>query len=279
MNNVIITADSTADLDILFDKYGIDVTPLGVVLGNKMGLDGIEIKPCDIYEYFEKTNTTPKTSAVSPEEYLEFFKKKRLEGSEIIHFTISQSMSLCYENAVKSAKEVGGVRVIDSMSLSTGIGLQVLYAKKLADSGLSASEIEEKVLSRRDRVQASFVVETMKFLHKGGRCSGISAFVATVLNIKPSILVTNGKMDVGKKYKGKASKAIANYTSDILRKYTSIDTSCIFITHTSASDEIVKATKNEILKMYPNANVISTIAGSTVTSHCGKGTLGILFYY
>ena len=188
-----VTSDSTADLGQYFAERGIAVTPLTVLLGDRTGLDGTEITPADIYEYFDKTKTTPKTSAVSPEEYRRFFAEQTADGSEVVHFTISSDMSACYANAVSAAKEFKGVYVVDSRNLSTGIGLLVLYADDLAKAGLSGAEIKEKADARRDAVRASFVVDTMTFLYKGGRCSGVAAFFASVLRIKPCISVTGGK--------------------------------------------------------------------------------------
>ena len=278
MSKTIITSDSTADLDYLFAERNIPVMPLTVLLGEREGLDGVEITPKDIYEYFDKTRTTPKTAAVTPERYYEFFKKYTDEGCEIVHFTISSDMSSCYDNAVQAARQCGGVYVIDSLNLSTGIGLQVLYADDLAKEGLNAKTIAEKVNARRAAVQASFVVDTMSFLYRGGRCSGRSAFVASVLKIHPSIFVTGGKMVVGKKYMGTTDKAIMKYVSDTMAAFTHPDKKYFFVTHSSASPQTVEKVKEAVRAVYPDANIIETVAGSTVTSHCGKGTLGILYY-
>ncbi|MBP5592621.1 MAG: DegV family protein [Clostridia bacterium] len=277
---IIITSDSTADLDYLFEQNNIPIVPLSVILGDRTGRDGIEIQPETIYQYYATTKKTPKTAAVSPEEYYEFFKKLIADGSEVIHFTISSKMSSCYDNACTAASECGSVRVVDSRSLSTGIGLQVLYAQKLASNGLSSAQIYEKIIKRRDDIQASFVVDTMEFLYKGGRCNGLIAFVASVLKIKPQILVNalSGEMEVGKKYIGKTAVAISKYVAETLNKYPNLDDSCVFITHTSAPKEVVEKTREMILNAFPSATIYETIAGSTITSHCGKGTLGILFY-
>lgn len=260
MSKTIITSDSTADLDYLFAERNIPVMPLTVLLGEREGLDGVEITPKDIYEYFDKTRTTPKTAAVTPERYYEFFKKYTDEGCEIVHFTISSDMSSCYDNAVQAARQCGGVYVIDSLNLSTGIGLQVLYADDLAKEGLNAKTIAEKVNARRAAVQASFVVDTMSFLYRGGRCSGISAFVASVLKIHPSIFVTGGKMVVGKKYMGTTDKAIMKYVSDTMAAFTHPDKKYFFVTHSSASPQTVEKVKEAVRAVYPDANIIETVA-------------------
>lgn len=277
MSKVKITSDSISDLDYLFAERGIARLPIPILLGDREGLDG-EITPDDIYAFFDETKSTPKTSAITPEKYYEFFKEQTAGGSEVVHFTISSEMSSCYRNACTAAEQCGGVYVVDSRNLSTGAGLLVLYADDLAKAGESGASIKEKVDARRAAVQASFVVDTMTFLHKGGRCSGIAAFVASVLRIKPSIIVSDGKMVVGKKYMGATDKAIIKYVADTLKSYPHPDLKYVFVTHTSARPEVVAKVKEEVLAVYPDANIIETLAGATVTSHCGKGTLGVLYF-
>lgn len=277
MSKVKITSDSISDLDYLFAERGIARLPIPILLGDREGLDG-EITPDDIYAFFDETKSTPKTSAITPEKYYEFFKEQTAGGSEVVHFTISSEMSSCYRNACAAAEQCGGVYVVDSRNLSTGAGLLVLYADDLAKAGESGASIKEKVDARRAAVQASFVVDTMTFLYKGGRCSGIAAFVASVLRIKPSIIVSDGKMVVGKKYMGATDKAIIKYVADTLKSYPHPDLKYVFVTHTSARPEVVAKVKEEVLAVYPDANIIETLAGATVTSHCGKGTLGVLYF-
>ncbi len=280
MKKVIVSSDSTADLAQIFAERNIPVVPLTVILGEKEGLDGVDVTPDDIYAYFAQTKKTPKTAAASPETYEELFSKYTADGSEMVHFVISSDMSACYSNALTVAEKFPGVHIIDSHNLSTGIGLQVLYACDLAEQGLTAAEIVEKVEARKSAVQASFVVDTMDFLHRGGRCSGVSAFFASILKIHPSILVepVSGKMVVGKKYMGNISKVTTKYARDTLEKFSNIDPKYVFVTHTSAGDELVEQVKRQVLEVRPEANVLCTVAGATVTSHCGKGTLGVLYY-
>ncbi len=279
MKKVIVSTDSPADLAQVYAERDIPVLPLTVILGDREGPDG-EITPEDIYEYFAQTKKTPKTAAVSPDVYEAFFSKYTADGSEMVHFTISSDMSACYNNACIVAEKYPGVHVIDSHNLSTGIGLQVLYARDLADRGLSAADIAEKVEARKSAVQASFIVDTMDFLYRGGRCGGMSAFFASVLRIHPSIYVdpVSGKMVVGKKYIGNVNKVTPKYVADTLEKFPNIDPKYVFVTHTSASGELVEQVKRQVLEVCPEANVICTVAGATVTSHCGKGTLGVLYY-
>lgn len=277
MSNVKVSSDSISDLGDLYEERGIARLPIPIVLGDRTGLDG-DITPSDIYDFFDRTKTTPKTSAITPEEYYNFFSAQTEDGSELVHFTISSEMSSCYRNAVAAAERCKGVYVVDSRNLSTGAGLLVLYADDLAKAGLSGAEIKAKADARSGAVQASFVVDTMTFLYRGGRCSGVAAFIASVLKIKPCIAVTGGKMEVCQKYRGSTDKAIVKYVADTLRSYPDPDLKYVFVTHTSARPEVVETVKREVLAVFPSANIIETIAGATVTSHCGKGTLGVLYF-
>ncbi len=277
MSNVKVSSDSISDLGNLYEERGIARLPIPIVLGDRTGLDG-DITPSDIYDFFDRTKTTPKTSAITPEEYYNFFSAQTEDGSELVHFTISSEMSSCYRNAVAAAERCKGVYVVDSRNLSTGAGLLVLYADDLAKAGLSGAEIKARADARSGAVQASFVVDTMTFLYRGGRCSGVAAFIASVLKIKPCIAVTGGKMEVCQKYRGSTDKAIVKYVADTLRSYPDPDLKYVFVTHTSARHEVVETVKREVLAVFPSANIIETIAGATVTSHCGKGTLGVLYF-
>ena len=277
MSNVKVSSDSISDLGDLYEERGIARLPIPIVLGDRTGVDG-DITPSDIYDFFDRTKTTPKTSAITPEEYYNFFSAQTEDGSELVHFTISSEMSSCYRNAVAAAERCKGVYVVDSRNLSTGAGLLVLYADDLAKAGLSGAEIKARADARSGAVQASFVVDTMTFLYRGGRCSGVAAFIASVLKIKPCIAVTGGKMEVCQKYRGSTDKAIVKYVADTLRSYPDPDLKYVFVTHTSARPEVVETVKREVLAVFPSANIIETIAGATVTSHCGKGTLGVLYF-
>lgn len=277
MGMVKITSDSTADLEYLFAERGIDVLPLVVTLGDTSHYDGIDITPPDIFDYVAKTKILPKTAARSQEDYYTFFESRIGDCDGIVHFTISQSMSAGYAMACAAAESLGDVFVIDSQNLSTGIGLLVLYACELANQGKSAKEIYDAVCARRASVQASFVVDTMDYLYKGGRCSGVSKFAASLLRIKPMILVKNGAMVVGKKYMGSFDKVILKYVEDTLKLFPSPDLARIFITHTYADPAVVESVRKTILSIAPFREVIETKAGCTVTSHCGKNTLGILY--
>ena len=273
-----ITADSTADLEELFKKENIAVMPLVITLGEKDYLDGETVNPKDIFEFYEREHALPKTAARSVEDYVKFFEELTAQGDEVVHYTISQTMSSSYNNALIAAAEVGGVYVVDSMSLSTGIGLLVLKGCDLAKKGRSAKEIFEICTSLTPYVQASFVVDTMEYLYKGGRCSGVAKFFAGALKIKPTILLKDGKMVVGQKYMGSFSKNIVKYVEATLSRCNTPDFRRIFITHTYSSAEDVAAVRAKIQEIFPQfEEIIETHAGCTVTSHCGKNTLGILY--
>ena len=274
-----IISDSTCDLSKdLLEKYDIAIAPLTVTLGQNSGHDGIEITPEMIYEYVESTGELPKSSAVSVGEYESLFSSWRNHGYEIVHFNISKYFSASYQNACTAAEEVGGVEVVDSANLSTGQGLLVLHAAEMAQSGKSASEIAEDCRALTAQIEASFVVNTVEYLHKGGRCSALAALSAGLLHIKPCIEVKDGAMRPVKKYHGSIQHVISSYTEDRLKNRTDIDPKRIFITHTRIDKQIVEDVKSMVRHYHPEIReIIETTAGATITTHCGPGTLGILF--
>ncbi len=273
-----ISTDSTADLEQLFKERDIHVMPLRITLDGNDYLDGVDIDAQKIFECYESKHILPKTAARSFEDYEELFRELTSDGSEVIHFVISSEMSVSYSNAVTAARRVGKVFVIDSRTLSTGIGLLVLKACDYRDKGWDAQKINDKILELVPYVQASFVVDTMEYLYKGGRCSGVEKFLAGAFSIKPMIMLKDGKMVVGQKYVGKLGKCVEKYVAAILKEFDTPDTTRIFITHTYADDDIVNRVREQIKELRPQfQTIIETHAGCTVTSHCGKGTLGILY--
>ena len=276
---IIISSDSTADLGYLFKERDVHVLPLAVVLGGETFNDGVTVTPDDIYSFVDKTGTLPKTSAKSAEEHKEYFQAIRKNPDDtIIHFTISSGCSVTATNARMAAEEVGNVFVVDGLSLSTGTGLLVMYACDLRDSGkYSAQEIYDKVVERIPFVQASFYVDKMDYLHKGGRCSGLASFFATALKIKPSLLLKDGKIVVGQKYRGNTAVVAEKYVNNIFDMFQNPDPRRVFITHTLVPQEIIDKVKEIVKQRFTFAEVLETTAGSTITSHCGKGTLGVLF--
>lgn len=274
-----IISDSTCDLSKdLIEKYDIAIVPLTVTLGERSGHDGTEITPDDIYEYVAATGQLPKSSAVSVGEYEEVFSAWQSQGYEIVHFSISARFSASYQNACTAAKGFDGIYIVDSENLSTGQGLLVLHASEMAQAGHSASEIAAECRHLAKRVEASFVIDTTEYLHKGGRCSALTSFSATLLHIKPCIEVRNGGMHPGKKYHHNIRHAIHSYVNDRLKNRHDIDQSRIFITHTRIDPAIVEDVQGMIREHFPEMqDVLETTAGATITTHCGPNTLGILF--
>lgn len=277
MGKVAILSDSTCDLSPeLVEKYGVTVVPLYVVLDGKPYKDGLEITPDRVYGYVAEKGVLPKTSAISVSDHEELFRPFAEAGREVVYFTISQSMSATYANAVMAAKEFPGVRVIDSANLSTGIGLQVLRAAELARAGKSANEICEYIEEMKRRVDTSFVIDTVDYLYKGGRCSGLAALGANMLKLHPLIEVKDGAMEPGRKFRGRMDKVLPEYVEWRLSS-GEFETDRIFITHSGCPEESIAAVKSVVEKAGNFKEILVTRAGCTVSVHCGYGTLGVLF--
>ena len=275
---ITISSDSTCDLSQeLVDRYNIHILPMGVTLGDKMYRDGMDITPDQIYAHHEKTGQLPKTSAINMAESADFFAELTKDGSAVIHFTISSSMSATYNNARIAAEDFEDVYVVDAKNLSTGSGLLVLAAAEMAQEGMEAKEIAQKVSELADCVDASFVVDNLEYLAKGGRCSAIAAFGANLLQLKPCISVKNGAMGVGKKYRGKFEKTLLSYVADRLADAEDICLDRVFVTHAGCDTDIVESVVNAVKGTLPFKEVLVTRAGCTVSSHCGANTLGVLF--
>ncbi len=272
-----ITADSTCDLsDAVLNKYGISLIPLYVTLGDKSYRDKIEVSPGDLAAYVEQTGKLPKTSAVTVKDYLDVFTPYQLAGRSVIHFTIGKSMSTCYQNAVCAAKKLGNVSVVDSQNLSTGIGHLAVHAAKLAAMGLDADRILRSVTKLIPKVETSFVIDTLTYLYKGGRCSAVAALGANLFSLKPCIEVQNGAMKVGKKYRGSLEKCLLAYTNDRLKGRSDLDLSRLFVTHSLLPPHLAETVIKQIRKLAPFEEIIETETNSTVSTHCGPGTLGIV---
>ena len=278
LNNIVITSDSTSDLSpALRERYIIKTLPLGVNLGDKTFFDGVDITPDEIYEHHKRTGELPKTAATNVGDCLDFFKPFAEAGKTVIHFTISSEMSSTYNNSVLASKEFENVYVIDSQNLSTGIGLLMIAAAEMAESGMPAPEIVEKIKSLTPCVDASFVIDSLEYLHKGGRCSAVAMLGANLLKLKPCIEVKNGKMGVGKKYRGKFSEVLKQYVAERIGNGEGIDLDRVFVTHAGCDPDLVDEIVNEVKNAAPFKEVFMTRAGCTVSSHCGANTLGVLF--
>lgn len=279
MSKIKITVDSTCDLSPeLLEKYQISVSPLYIVKDGKSLKDGVEITPQDIYDYVDQTGNVTTTAAVSVADYLEFFKPFVEEGYEVVHINISTGFSSCYQNACIAAEELGNVYPVDSLNLSTGSGLSALEAAALAEKGMSGAEIKEYLDTQVvPKVESSFVIDTLKYLHKGGRCSSVAALGANLLKLKPCIEVQNGLMHVGKKYRGAIEKCIGEYVTNRLQGRDDINYKRIFITHTDCPSAVIEAAKQAIQQYGQFEEILETKAGCTISNHCGPGTLGVLF--
>ena len=280
MGKLIIASDTSIDLSKeLIEKYDIKTAPFSVILGEEQFKDGVDITPDDIYAYHDKTGTLGKTAAINVAEAEEFFRSlKENDDDEIIFFTISKTLSGTNQYACVAASEVGGVYVIDTKNLSTGGGLSAIKACEMRNEGKTAEEIVDFINNKMvDYVNASFVIDSLEYLHKGGRCSTLAALGANLLKLKPCIEVKNGSMAVGKKYRGKFADVLVEYTQARLEDADNIDLERVFVTHAGVDMEIVNAVAEQVKKTLPFKEVLITRAGATVSCHCGRNTLGVLF--
>ena len=281
MSKVKIISDSTCDLsEELLIQYDIAVLPHPIVRDGELLQDNVSITPDDIYAHYERTGRLCTTSAPNAYDYEQFWRPWLDEGYEIVHFTISSEMSTAYNQAVLAAEETGHVYPVDSRSLSTGIGLLVLEACDLRDQGFAAEEIAARVREDSAKCQASFLVDVIEYLWKGGRCSSVAAIGANLLKLKPRIDVQNGKMLSTKKYRGKTAKCFAPYADDLLKGKDNIRQNRIFITHSGIDEDIIQLVQDKIRQWQPGVeHIYVTRAGGTISCHCGPGTLGILYMY
>ena len=278
MSNIRITCDSTCDLTAsLYETYRAQPVPLGVSLGDDFRRDGVDIKPQDIYAFAAATGSLPKTSAISVGEYEELFRSLTAQGDPVIHINLSSELSASHQNACLAAQMVGNVYVVDSRNLSSGSGHLVLMARELADQGKSPQEIVAALEAARDKLDVSFVLQTLEYLHMGGRCSGVAAFGANLMKLRPEIEVVGGKMQVGRKYRGTMEKTILAYIRGRLEGRTDIDCGRIFITHSGVPQDIEDKAVALVKELQPFREVLVTSAGCTISSHCGPNCLGVLF--
>ena len=276
-----IISDSTCDLSReLLETYDIAVLPLHIHLGDGQYLDGVNITPDELYAWSDANNSTPKTSAASIAEVMDIYKKYLETYDEIVIFSISASMSSNYQTMKLAAQEMeceDRVFVIDSENLSTGIGLMAIEAALMAKTGKGAREIVATVEEMRPRVRASFVVDTLTYLHRGGRCGSVAALAGGVLQLHPKIVVENGRMDAKKKYRGKIAKVILSYVKDMEEELLAARSERVFITHSGCESEDIEAVRAYLKSLQVFGEILETRAGGVISSHCGPGTLGVLF--
>ncbi len=276
-----IMTDSTSDLsEELMQRFAIGLIPLHILLGEEEYRDRTEITPAEIFAWSDAHKTTPKTSAVSMEDVLDVFRPVLDAGDEIVVFTISEDMSTTVNVMRMAAEELGAadrVTVIDSRNLSTGIGLLVCEAAEMAQEGKSREEIEKEILRLIPKVRASFVIDTLEYLYRGGRCSGVAALAGSVLKLHPKIVVADGKMLVEKKYRGKIGKVIMDYATDMEEAYRQARKRRVFVTHTLTGANDAAPVVEYLRSLQIFDEICETKAGGVVSSHCGPGTLGVLF--
>ena len=274
-----VLSDSTCDLSLeLVKRYAIGIIPLYVRLGDEEYLDGVNISPEELYKWSDEHGETPKTAAPSIDDISKYLDPA--SSDEYIIFTISSSMSASYNNVKLAAEDMDmsdRVHVIDSANLSTGIGLLVVHAAELVKEGKTVKEIVEEIEALKDKVRASFVIDTLVYLHRGGRCSGLAALFGTALKLHPRIAVAGGVMHPEKKYRGSSKKYVLDYVKDMEADLKNARPERVFITHSGCDKDIVKNVKEYLKDLGIFAEILETRAGSVVSSHCGPGTLGVLF--
>ena len=278
--SVRISSDSTCDLGSeLIEKNDIGITPLYIVLGDKTLRDGVECTREDIFAYVQATGKPCSTSAVPVADYHAWFGEQLERYDSVVHFTISAEMSACCQNACIAAEEFPGrVFVVDSRSLSTGIGHLVLDAAELARQGLDGREIKAALDEKKQRLNVSFVLDTLTYLWKGGRCSGVAALGANLLGLKPCIQVRDGVMGVDRKYRGSLKRCLTDYIRDRLEGRDDVDYSRIFITDSGVDPALVRELEALLRQLGPFEEIINTQSGCTISNHCGPRCLGILYY-
>lgn len=278
---VILSADSSCDLGLqLIQQYHVHLFPFTILLDGQAYTDGEGITPDDLYRAWWEKKLLPKTAAINVAQYDEHFRQWTEQGYDVIHISLGSALSSAHQNALLSARQLGHVYVIDSCSLSTGSGLIALQVADRIQQGMPAERIYQEVMQLVPKVQASFLLDTLEFMHAGGRCSSITRLGANVLHIKPCIQVhtdDHGSMGVGKMYRGKLIRCLKRYVQDVLAKPEGIDTSRVFITHSGIDQAIIDLVRQTIEQLVNFKETYITRAGCTISSHCGPNTLGVLF--
>ena len=281
MKKIRIVADSTCDLSSeLIEKYGIPVIPLSIIMDDKSYYDGVEVTPDEIFAWANANKTTPKTSAVNIAYSKDILKPFMDNGDDIIFFGISSKMSgTCSAiNMIAMQEEYDRLFVVDSANLSTGIGLQIIRAIELAEKGLTAEEIVADIESKKANVRASFVIDTLTFLARGGRCTALTAMMANTLRLHPMIVVRDGAMGVTKKFTGKMDVALNKYFESLKPELEKADPARVFITHSGCNEKTILAIYDKLSELGHFNEILITRAGGVISSHCGPNTLGILYY-
>lgn len=277
MKKTVISTESTCDLSAeLIAQYNVKVIPYRIQIGDRSFCDG-EISTEELFDIADKNNVLPKTSAINEQEFLDYFTDLRREYDAVVHISLSGGITTATENAKRAAAQLDNVYVVDSLSLSTGMGLLVRYAHQLAEQGVTAPVIAELLTKRASKLQVSFVIERLDYLYKGGRCSSLQYLGANLLKLRPRIVMKDGKMSADKKYLGSMGRVVSKYCDDVLDEFGTPDLDCVFITYTTATPEMIAAAR-EACADVGFVNIFETHAGGTIASHCGAHTLGILYF-
>lgn len=275
---VIITADSTCDLSAeIIEKLGVTIIPLGITMGDKTYTDGVDVTPDDLFEYFNTTGELAKTSAVSVGTYLDIFSKFTEEGCEVVHLSLGANISSSHQNSKIAAVDLDGVYSVDTKSLCTGSGLLVFKACEMRDAGKPADVIAAELEAIKDKVHTTFIIDTLTYLAKGGRCSSVVALGANLLSIKPSLEMKNGIIGVSKKYRGKLEIAQKQYIRDLLSDNDNIDLDRVIISHSGIPQERIDAIKDMVASYADFKEVYVTRAGCTISAHCGPKTITVMY--
>ena len=273
-----ITSDSTCDLSPeQLEQYNIRLLPLYVSMDGKTLRDGVDVKPDDIYAHVSAGGSLPQTAAVNLADYVRAFTELSKKNDFVIHVCISLDFSCCYQNAKLAAADFDNVYVVDSRNLSTGHGLVVLEAERMAREGMEPDDIVAALHDLTGRVEASFILDRLDYMKKGGRCSAVTLLGANLLRLRPCIEVRDGKMGVGKKYRGSFDKCVCEYITDKIGNRSDLELRRVFITHSGVAEETVQKAVETVQKLQPFEEICVTRAGCTVSSHCGPGTLGVLY--
>ncbi len=274
---IAVSVESTNDLSKeLLQKYDIKVIPYHITLGDNTFKDG-EVPVSEMFKFVDENGVLPKTNAINEFEYTEYFTEIKKEYDAIVHIALSSGLSSSCGNAVRASNSLENVYVVDSQTLSTGIGILAIHARELASAGKTAKEIAEILDAKKEKVQCTFVIERLDYLHKGGRCSSLALFGANLLKIRPRIIVKNGKMTSDKKYKGNMGAVVYKYCTETLNEFNTPDLDKVFITYTTATPEMLESAENAC-KTAGFKNIYHAHAGGTIASHCGGNTLGIIYF-
>ena len=280
MAKILLSADSTCDISgSWLERTEAHLLPMHIILGEKSYEDGVNITPDEIYANFKATGKLPKTAAINTQEYVDVFTPYVEQGYDIIHISLGSALSSSYQNCETAAARLGHIYPINSCNLSSGSGHLVLEAAERIRQGMVAPEIAQELKALVPKCHASFVVDKLDYLRAGGRCSTLAMLGANLLQIKPSIYVDNkdGSMTVGKKYRGKLERVLVSYVHDQLAQYDRIRPQRIFVTHAGIGQPYIDVVKQEVERLNFFQEIFVERASCTISSHCGPGTIGILF--